>query len=173
MIPAEEQRHVDTGPRPGELPSGVGTTTVLAHCRGDADSVAERARDVLRAVLAHAGPPWPALADWRNLLPNWFVDSAAPERSQEEAQRWLVWWRSLPPDKRAKAAREEIWTLANWLYWLEPEERQWFWWDALVENPQTLRVTVEIRGWPVPLGTLNWLLRAAGAVQVDEEPAGV
>jgi hypothetical protein len=48
-------------------------------------------------------------------------------------------------------------------------ERQWFWWDAKVEREGTLRVTVEVPGQPAPLGALDWLLRAAGAVEVIHE----
>jgi hypothetical protein len=55
---------------------------------------------------------------------------------------------------------------ADWLYWLEPSERQWFWWDAAVERPDALRVIVEVAGWPAPLGAHDWLLLAAGAIEV-------
>lgn len=166
MIPPEELRHLDIGPRPGEQAGGVGTVMVVAGCRGDADSVAERAREALRAVLMHAGPPWPSLAEWQRLLPSWFVKSSAAERSREESERWLTWWRSLPPAERAKASRARRWTLANWLYWFQPEERQWFWWDMVIENSDTLRVVVEVSSWPAPLGALEWMLRAAGAADV-------
>jgi hypothetical protein len=172
VIPPEERRHLDVGSRPGEQPGGVGTVTVAIRCRGDAGEVAERTRAVLRAVLAHAGPPWPSLAEWRRLLPVWFIEASAPERSAEESERWLAWWHSLPPVERGEATRARRWTLANWLYWLEPSERQWFWWDAAVESPDALRVTVEVSGWPAPLGALEWLFRAAGAVEVTlEEPS--
>jgi len=100
------------------------------------------------------------------LLPAWFVERSAPERSREEAERWLAWWRSLPASEQARVAREQDWALADWLYWLEPAERHWFWWDAVIENPEILRVIVEVPGWPVPLGALEWLLRAAGAMEV-------
>jgi hypothetical protein len=131
--------------------------------------VAARAREVLRAVLAHAGPSWPTVSEWRQLLPAWFVEGSAPEKSREEAERWLGWWRSLPAAEQARVTREQRWALPDWLHWLEPAERQWFWWDAVVENPETLRVMVEVPGWPAPLGALEWLLRAAGAVEVSHE----
>jgi hypothetical protein len=124
---------------------------------------------VLRAVLDHAGPSWPSLSEWRQVLPTWFVESSAPEQSRDEAERWLGWWRSLPAEEQALVTRAQRWTLAGWLYWLEPSERQWFWWDAAVENPDTLRVFVEVSGWPTPLGALEWLLRAAGAVEVTHK----
>jgi hypothetical protein len=139
---------------------------VAARCHGDAGSVRERAVEVLRAILAHGGPPWPAVAEWRKLLPGWFVENSAPERSRAEAERWLVRWRSLSAEEQAKATSVQSWTLADWLYWLEPAERQWFWWDSVIESPDELHVMVDVPGWPAPLGALDWLLRAAGAVQI-------
>jgi hypothetical protein len=69
--------------------------------------------------------------------------------------RWLSWWRSLPAAEQASVTQEKPWTLADWLYWLEPSERQWFWWDGLAEDADTLRVTVEVYGWPAPLARLR------------------
>ena len=169
MTPSEEQRHLNGGCRSGERPAGVGTVSVVARCRGDASRVAERSREVLQVVLAHAGPPWPAVSEWRQVLPAWFVNASAPERPREEAEQWLGWWRSLPPEEQARVTRSQRWALADWLYWLEPSERQWFWWDAVVESPEILRVIVQVSGWPAPLGALDWLLRAAGAVEVLHE----
>jgi hypothetical protein len=168
VTPHEEQRHLRDGPLPGERPRGVGTVTVVARCRGDAERVLERAREVLGVVLTHAAasPPRPSLGVWRRLLPEWFVESCAPEQSREQAERGLRWWRDLPPEERARVSREQPWRLADWLYWLRPPERQWFWWHAVVESPDTLRVMVEIPSWPAPLGALEWLLRAAGAVGI-------
>jgi hypothetical protein len=172
MIPPEELRHLDVGSRPGERASGTGTVSVVAHCHGDAGLVGERAREVMRAVLAHVGPPWPSSDEWRQVLPQWFVEGSAPEQSREEAERWLGWWRSLSAEEQARVTRAQRWTLADWLYWLDPSERQWFWWDAVVEKGDRLRVIIEVSGWPAPLGALDWLLRAAGAVGVThDEPA--
>lgn len=172
VISPEELRHLDIGPRPDERGAEAGTVSCVARCRCDAGQVGERAREVLRVVLAQADQSWPALSEWRLLLPPWFVESSAGEQSLEEAGRWLSWWRSLPAEERASVARARAWTLSDWLYWLQPSERQWFWWDALVENTDTLRVVVEVSGWPAPLGALDWLLRAAGAVEVIFEEPG-
>jgi hypothetical protein len=172
MIPPEEQRHLDRGPEADERPGGVGTVSVVAKCRGDAGVVVERGRQVLRSLLANEGPLWPSVDEWRQIIPAWFVEACAPEQSREEVEGWLRWWRSLPPEEQAQASRERRWTLADWLYWMDPSERQWFWWDAAVEDPDTLRVVVEVSGWPAPLGALEWLLRTSGAVEVvHEQPA--
>jgi len=174
VIPPEEQRHVEAGSRPGEHPGGIGKVTVVARCAGNADLVSTRACEVLRSVLEHAGPPWPSPDEWRALLPEWFVEACRPEESKKEAEAWLLRWRALPPNQQAEVARERSWTLTDWLYWLEPNERQWFWWDAVADNPDRLRVLAEISGWPAPLGALEWLLRASGAVAVTtSEPTSI
>jgi hypothetical protein len=77
----------------------------------------------------------------------------------------------LPPDEQAQVAEEQRWTLADWLHWVQPSEREWFWWDAKVESPDTARILVEVPGDPVALGALDWLLRAAGATAIRYEPA--
>lgn len=168
MIASEERRHLIDGPRPGEAPGGVGTVSVLA--RGtDACVLLDRCRAVLAVVLDHSGPEWPSLEQWESLLPAWFVAASGQERSREDAERWLAWWRTLSPSEKAKAESEKRWTLSNWLYWLTPSERQWFWWEAEVLRDGALRVVVEIPGWPAPLGALDWMLRASGAAAVIHE----
>ena len=166
MIPPDELRHVGAGPRSGERPGGVGTVTVTVKARGDAAMVIDRAREVMSSLIDRAGPPWPAMEAWREILPSWFIAACSPERPREEVEQWLKWWRSLSPDEQARATKEQQWTLADWLFWLDPHERQWFWWDAVVDDRDTARVVVEVAGWPAPLGALDWLLRASGAVEV-------
>ncbi len=170
VIVPEEQRHLAAGPRPGEEPGGVGAITVLAR-GSEARTVLDRCRSVLAVILDHSGPEWPTVEEWRSLLPKWFVAASSPERSREDAERWLAWWRTLGPADQARAESEQRWTLADWLYWMEPFERQWFWWDAEIGTDGTLRVTVEIPGWPAALGALDWLLRAAGAAEVVHDEA--
>jgi hypothetical protein len=169
MIAPDEERHLLSGPRPGEMPGGVGTINVLGEGGPGARVILERCRDVMAVVLEHSGPRWPAEHEWPALLPEWFIAACAPERSQAEAQRWLAWWRTLGPEAKAAAERDRRWTLTNWLFWLEPAERQWYWWDSETCADGRLRVAVEVGGWPAALGALDWLLRAAGAIQVTHE----
>jgi hypothetical protein len=71
--------------------------------------------------------------------------------------------------ERALETENEAWSVDNWIAWLEPEERQWFWWSADVSDPDQLVVQVEVAGWPAATGALAWLLRASGAVEVTIE----
>ena len=167
LIPLDEGRHLKEGPRRDERPGGAGTVTVVAEARGDAADVLARAREVMGEIVK-TGEPWPDLEYWRSRLPRWFLEASAPERSREEIEQWLAWWRSLPPQEQAHAAAEQKWTLADWLFSVQPSERQWFWWSATVESPDKVRVLVEVPGDPVALGALEWLLRAAGATDITQ-----
>lgn len=174
MVPPEERRHLNAGPRPGERRSGAGLVDVVAVGSANAGEVLDRVRAVIEVVIDHQLGDWPDIEQWRSLLPGWFVDACADQMTRDQADAWLAWWQTLPADQQAAASDEVGWSLPDWLSWLEPDERQWFWWDARIEMPDRLRVTVEIPGWPAPLGALEWLLQAAGAVTlVVEEPVSV
>lgn len=165
MIAPEERRHLKSGTRRGEQPGGAGLVSVVIRCRRDARVVLGRCREVLGVVLDHQLGPWPEVDEWRRFLPGWFVD-ACVEESKEEVERWLAEWRRLPSDQRAAAEEGRGWSLADWLMWLQPDERQWFWWDASVDDEDTLTVELEVVGLPGPLGAFTWLARAAGATAV-------
>ena len=128
--------------------------------------VLTKVREVLRVVLLNTADSWPSVDRWRDVLPSWFVARCAPEQSQAEAAEWLKWWRSLPAHERAAAELARPWTLSNWIYWLEPVRREWFWWDGFVDEAGIVHVSVQVMGWPAPLGALDWLLRAGGAQNV-------
>lgn len=141
----------------------------IAKCPGDAPQVLERSKQVLKAVNENSLPVWPPDDRWPALLPEWFVDRCGPEMSQEEAEAWLAWWKALPDAEQKRVEADKAWSLFNWIYWLDPENRQWYWWDGLALDENNLVVAVEVDGWPFGWGDLSWLLRAAGATQVDPE----
>jgi hypothetical protein len=168
LIPPEELRHLSQGPRAGEVPGGVGLVEVYVSTGGSASDLFSRCREVVRAALVEAaGQEWPSVDAWSQKLPGWFVRACAAEESAEEAARWLTWWRGLDDDARVRAARERPWSLPDWLHWLQPDERQWYWWDAIAHGAHEGRVLVEVPAWPTALGALEWLLRVAGADRVD------
>jgi hypothetical protein len=120
-------------PSKGTHVPGVGTVRFVMESAGDADDVLRKTKDVLSTILQHGSESWPSEDEWRKLLPAWFVARCAQEKSAEEAEKWLEWWRGLPPDQQEQANREN-WSLSNWLAWFEPGEEHWSWWDASVEN---------------------------------------
>lgn len=170
LIPPEELRHLDEDPRLDELPGGVGLLELRVSALESAAEVIARTKAVLRVVVSMSRGEFGRA--WATRLPRWFADGCSPEQTGEADEAWLRWWRGLEPEARELAARERPWTLADWMHWMHPEERQWFWWDARVEDRDSAVVLVEIPGWPPAVGALEWLLRVAGAAEVDAVEVG-
>lgn len=154
------------GPDPGEEP--MRGYLVSVSLRGDAADVIARAKAVLRDVV---DLPVGAFASGAAVaaLPGWFVDACAEEESDEERAAWLQWWRSLDDRARVTAADERPWTVADWLYWMCPDERQWVWWESRVAAADAGVVSVVVDDWPEAIGSLLWLLRASGGVDLVVE----
>ena len=146
LIPPEELRHLNEGAGPDEKPGGVGLVEVVVRTRTDAQDVLDRCRDVLRPILKTPQEDWGIdglpLVD----LPDWFVSDDLVVGAPTASDRW---------------------ELSQWLSWLHPEERQWYWWDASARRSDELVVLVEVPGWPYALGALECLLRAAGGESIE------
>lgn len=117
------------------------------------------------AIIDCGGPPWPEMERWRVLLPKRFVDSCAPEFPEQEIRDQIARWRTLPEEEKIKQEESSEWSLGDWLYWLQPENRDWFWWDATVLDDRTLQVQIELVGLPTPTGALKWLMKSAGVTE--------
>lgn len=149
--------------------AGMGTVRILAECKGNSRDVLSKAKAVLLEVDHAAIGHWPADREWRDVLPDWFVHRCAPELTQEEAEELQRRRRELSPEERARVEKDWTWSLLNWLYWFQPENRTWYWWDAMELSPDKIVVAIEVDEWPFPWGALSWLLRAAGAIDVHSE----
>jgi len=169
VSPKRELQRLRSGPRPGETPGASGLDRIAVRSEGNAAEVIAQCKEVLTSVLMYGAETWPSLASWEQILPGWFVRQFAPRESTADAERWLTWWRELPPAERAKAQEERRWTLEDWIGWLRPGEREWWWWDARVTGEQSAIVEVEVDDWPHATGALRWLLRASGATAITSE----
>ena len=164
-----ELRRLYEPPADDEKPEGIGIVRFDALCPDGAISCLERTREVLGAVLRNSTGRWPTNEEWRALLPHWFVERCGPEKTKEQVEAWLQWWRSLSDEEQLRAEREKTWSLSSWLYWMDPDQRHWHWWDALAEDDKKLKVATTVDEWPFPWGALAWLLRASGASRVEAE----
>ena len=169
LASANERLRLQRGPAVEEKPEGLGTVRLIAKCRGNAHEVLEKVKEVLKVVNENTYP-WPSDDFWRRILPAWFVNRCAPEPTEEECKKYLRWWYSLPLAKKQKvAAKEEKRTLCGWIFWFHPDNRHWYWWDGLPLDKNQLAIDIEVYDWPYALGALHWLLRAAGAKEVQSE----
>jgi hypothetical protein len=166
---ANEIRRLDEGPRPDEACDGIGTVALVGLCEVAPELVAWRVRDVLRVVLVMQSKRWPTETGWRCLLPNWFVAACSTEMTQDEAEQWLEKWRAMTVEQRATLDATQRWSLADWLHWVQPSERQWEFWECRASNEYSVRLVIKLEAWPIAHGALDWLLRAAGANRVIVE----
>jgi hypothetical protein len=157
-----EQSAKTTAPRSGLV-------IFVAKVPSGASALLDRVVSLLRLVDKAILTSLPTEEEWRKLLPDWFVTACAPALTEEQAERWLVWWKSLPEPHRHIVEQEQRWSLNNWLYWMEPANRQWYWWDARVAIADTeIVVEIQVESWPFPYGSLRWLFTAAGAASFEQ-----
>ncbi|HSR23576.1 MAG TPA: hypothetical protein VLW53_08495 [Candidatus Eisenbacteria bacterium] len=161
----DELDRLRVGPSGQESPQGF-VVRFEAH-NDEPTAVLDRMRDLLvRTIPGMAtGDRQAAVA----AVPDWFRDACRPEWTPEELQEEMRRRRSLSLEDRAVVERTARWSLRNWLAWLDPEQRSWWWWDGRVETDGRLVVEVLVEGHPFASGALLWMLRAVGCTEITED----
>jgi len=150
------------------LGAGIVTFSVAFRENGDSDVVLRKTKSVL-SVIDEAGMSerWPDEEVLIDRLPHWFTAACSPPMSELQANSWLIKWKKMTTAERAVAEDNQRWSIDNWLHWMRPEHRQWYWWDAQAGDEGDLLLAVEVEGWPFPWGSLRWLFKAAGAHSIS------
>lgn len=169
MKQVDELRHLLTKPNLDEQSGGLGIVRFNIWCQGNSETVLQRSKEVLEVILRSSTQYWLSDSEWQAILPDWFVAGCAPEKTDEEVEQWLKWWRSLSLKERSRANEEQRWSLQDWLYWVNPARRQWFWWDVICVNTDLLQVAVEVTEYPFSWQAIAWLFKVAGAIHVQLE----
>jgi hypothetical protein len=141
--------------RPDALPR----CTLRLHCPDGSEATLEQIRDVLITILKD-GSLSRDVEGWAAGLPSWFVSQCVRDLTETEMAEFLSW----PLEKRM--AWGEKWSLADWLHWFEPEQRQWEWWGAKCPSASELLITLLPLDTPFAHGALDWLCSCAGADEV-------
>jgi hypothetical protein len=176
---ADELRHLERGPEPGERSEWAGVIEARLATGVDAALVVARAREVVLALLAKTDEQLRE-GDAAG-LPGWLLGTFAP--STPEGANYRKWWGSQQRrswwdglGQRTRGMVETYcgwdgvpvpWRLDAWLYAFSEEERSWRWWDARVDGSRSASVFFEVDGWPYAWRNLEWLLAAAGADVVE------
>lgn len=168
-----ERERLSNPPQAMEKSSGVGLARFIVSC-SDADSVLRLAKEILITVNNHSTQSWPSLDEWSKILPPQFVENCLPELTEAQQQKQTQTWESLDyEEKLAEAAHDDKWTLSSWISWLEPDGREWFWWDAILFDPPLSNshflIEVTVLDSPFMSGALKWLFKACGAIDVISE----
>lgn len=96
-------------------------------------------------------------------IPDWFKNFCTAPLSTDEMNVWLATWRKLPRAEQIIFETEKGWSLQDWLYWMQPENRTWYVVGASEKLGQQSMVSLAVDSWPTPVGAAEWMLRAAGA----------
>lgn len=165
-----EMLRLKNGPASNERPGGMGTVRFVARCSIDPELVLRRVKSVLLAVDEVASIAWLSDEEWKKELPDWFVVRCAEPLTLQQAEEQLRLRKHYSIEEELRFSAEYEWSLPNWLYCVNPLNRQWYWWDAeaIPENAE-IRVAVEVLDWPFPWSDLRWLFRAAGATSLEAE----
>ena len=147
---------------PPAIAPAIGLASFTVHCVGGASSVLDRARSTLAAVLRHSEATFDDLSFWRSVLPDSFVSRCAPEMTEAEKEAYM----RLPVEERM---REAAWSVLGWVHWLQPAERQWYWWRAMCSDSSTIVIEVQPTDWPFAHGALDWLFLASGAQSIESD----
>ena len=137
-----ERERLDRGPDPGESPP-EDAVEVIYPCPGGAEAVLSRTREVLVGLIP-TPRPWPSLDEWRQRLPSWFVDACSD-------------------DVAISTCVVDKWSLRAWVWWFQPEQRRWTWWDARAVDNRLSITLVPTGAGSLLLGALEWMLEASGA----------
>ena len=155
----DEVRRLGQSPQEA-IPKGTIAMRFTAHCERDASGVLIRCKEVLNIVFQQNSESWPSIDTWRSLLPEWFILRSSEEIPQKEAERRL----RLPLEERIKLSQR--WSVSAFVHWFQPGERYWYWWGAEIKDTNTIIITVIATDDPFPWGSLDWLLRASGAISI-------
>jgi hypothetical protein len=160
---SDEIRRLLSGPNPGEMPAG---RLVRLHvgCARDAMHVHQSLRELWATVLWQPVPERLSLAEWRLILPGWFVEKLAPEIQTDDP----LLRRAFQLQDRMRPA--DAWTLGAWVRTLGSGVRRWQWWSAAAVAPHGLELTVDVTGEGEGIEALHWLLRCAGAESIEARP---
>ncbi len=173
MKPAKELQHLLAGPTLDDKVEGAGIIIFNVHCLDNANKVLQNCREVLEIVLQQYDKFWPSETEWNQILPEWFIANCSPEKTIEEEEEEVARWRTLSRQEQIIEEEKKAWSVMEWVSWFEPSDelqdgRYWFWWDAFIKSSKLLLVAVEVVDVPFPSGSLDWLMRASGAIRVEE-----
>jgi hypothetical protein len=166
----DELTRIDIGPSPDQYSSAPIFWFLVEAA--EPSETSRQIRDVMR-VVAEWQRDGKAFDESLELhLPPWFLAAMAPVRTRDEDARYVRWWQSLTPAQQDHVERDQSWSLRDWLDWMAPSERTWFWWDLSQHSHREFLLAVTSYQWPFNWGALRWLLRAAGAVDITAEWEG-
>lgn len=150
-----------------EGPPGLTIVRFVGKSDGDPQRIIDKIDNLLKIVDQTTLEGWISEEEWSAILPSWFVGAFAPPMTEVERVRHLNWWRQLSDEGKAQYEVEQVWSLDGWLYWMQPENRQWFVLSSASEATNEINVCIQVLDWPFPWGSLRWIFRVAGCSKFE------
>lgn len=118
---------------------GAWGDTFLVKCNGNANHVRQLIRNILLIFNdAYRHSRWYDFDEWLEILPKSFTEKFLPELNAANAEKLRhAWFNMSYEEKLAQAAIKQQWRLSNWLFYMMPDERRWFWWGDTILGEQT------------------------------------
>ncbi len=163
---AVEQGRLDHGVADNDVVLGHDIDVLVASFDGDARLGLEKIKHVVglaNAKSLEAG--WPSDAEWRSLLPAWFVKHFAPDLDTDELDMERAKQAAMSVDARHAYWARRRPRLQNWHFAMSPDQRYWLWWDGRVVDSDTLVLEIDNTGdsgGPMIPWVLAELISAAG-----------
>jgi hypothetical protein len=148
-------------------PSGDLTQALTVDMEyGSIDPVLPKIKELLSAIRKLSPEFLASGSNINSSIPVWFVEFCKPPLSPEEMKSWLKHWRSLKGQEQVNFEEEKGWSLADWLYWMHPENRAWYVTGGSELGGFGGKIILAVKNWPAPLGSAKWMLQAAGATAI-------
>ncbi|MCG3464226.1 hypothetical protein L7750_17420 [Xenorhabdus bovienii] len=118
----------------------------IANCNeSSASDILDKVKEILLLIHENSFSTWPSIDKWSSILPKEFVSSFSDSDDSDD------------------------WTLNDWLYWLEPENRAWFLWDVKELGSKCLKISIVVYEHPFPWEALEVLFMKMGTDELEEE----
>lgn len=166
-----EYKRLVTRNRPEVNNSDLLTTDFVVTCDENAQWVIQNIIEVLVIIdwVVLNKPSWPTVDEWHDLLPDWFVQTCAMERNDDEKKQFLEQWNKMTEnDKMRNFSKKQPWSLKNWLFSFTEEERDWFLKEISLVKDCQFTASIESLDYPFHLGSLKWLVEASGGISLKE-----
>lgn len=165
-IQAEIQRLKNNNPNHTEY-SGKMKVSLTSSYGTDIEPIIDKVSNILLVILENSENQWPTLKEWEQLFPTWFIEKFAADMTKEEAEKWLKKWRKMSLKKKAKIKETMKWSLPDWLYWFEPQNREWEYHSISNISKDSFNFNILVDGWPFPHGAIDWLLKNCGVSSIS------
>src|SRR5688500_17262104 len=106
---------------------------IIVECDDIASRVISRTNEILKIVIGSELTPDDTVEDWSDELPFWSVDACSRDLTIEESKEMMR-----TPEGVQQLS--QIWTIDGFIYWFRPEQRSWFWWDAVLIDTNIFQV---------------------------------